>query len=105
MERSEIRGCSTPANPGFRFTPSGLRLLISKGIELTRGFIKDAVEVQDADNLDFNVSFIVFLVTSFAERTTDEGTSGANLIRQADLLSDMLIAHFKIPADGRLLVR
>lgn len=81
------------------------RDLISKGVELTRGFIKDAVEVQDADHLDFNVSFIVLLVTSFAERTTDEGASGAHLIRQADLLSDMLIAHFKISVDGRLLVR
>jgi hypothetical protein len=38
----------------------------------------------------------VLLVTSFAERTTDEGASGAQLIRQADLLSDMLIAHFGI---------
>jgi AcrR family transcriptional regulator len=70
--------------------------LIAKGAELTKGFIKDAVDIQDAENLDFNVNFIVLLVTSFAERTTDERTSGANLIRQADLLSDMLIAHFRI---------
>jgi AcrR family transcriptional regulator len=70
--------------------------LISKGTELTKGFIKDAVEIQDAASLDFNVNFIVSMVTSFAERTTDERTSGANLIRQADLLSDMLIAHFRI---------
>jgi AcrR family transcriptional regulator len=70
--------------------------LISKGTELTKGFIKDAVDIQHAENLDFNVNFIVLLVTSFAERTTDERTSGASLIRQADLLSDMLIAHFRI---------
>ena len=71
--------------------------LISKGAALTRRFIQDAVEVQDAENLDFNVSFIVLLVTSFAERTTDQRTSGAQLVRQADLLSDMLISHFGIP--------
>ncbi len=71
--------------------------LISKGAALTKAFIKDAVEIHDADSLDFNVNFIVLMVTSFAERTTDERTSGANLIRQADLLSHMLIAHFGIP--------
>ncbi len=47
-----------------------------------------------SENLDFEVRFIVTLVTSFAERTTDEGTFGAELIRQADLLADMLLAHF-----------
>ncbi len=70
--------------------------LISKGIALTKRFIEEAVEVHDGENLDFNVNFIVLLVTSFAERTTDERTSGAKLIRQADLLSDMLIARFGI---------
>jgi AcrR family transcriptional regulator len=69
--------------------------LISKGAELTREFFKDALGAQDAD-LDFNVNFIGLLVMSFAERTTDQRISGANLIRQADLLSDMLIAHFRI---------
>jgi AcrR family transcriptional regulator len=70
--------------------------LLAEGAQLTKGFIQDAVEAQAAENLAFNVNFIVLLVTSFAERTTDERTSGANLIRQADLLSDMLIAHFRI---------
>jgi hypothetical protein len=42
------------------------------------------------------VNFIVLLVTSFAERTTNEGVTGAELIRQADLLTDMLIGHFRI---------
>jgi predicted HAD superfamily Cof-like phosphohydrolase len=70
--------------------------LISQGAELTKGFIREAVTVQDAGSLDFQVNFIVLLVTSAAERTTDEGTSGADLIRQADLLADMLVAHFGI---------
>jgi len=72
------------------------RALIAKGAELTKGFIEDAVKGQAPDELDFNVNFIVLLTTSFAERTTDARTSGSNLIRQADLLSDMLIAHFRI---------
>ncbi|WFU58321.1 TetR/AcrR family transcriptional regulator [Bradyrhizobium pachyrhizi] len=70
--------------------------LISKGVELIGGFIKEAVKDQTPDELDFNVNFVVLLITSFAERTTDEQTSGAYLIRQADLLSDMLIGQFKL---------
>jgi len=38
----------------------------------------------------------VLLTTNFVERTTDEGTTGAELIRQADLLTDILVAHFRI---------
>ena len=45
---------------------------------------------------DFDVRFIVLLTTSFAERTTDEGTAGAELIRQADLLADMFVKRFNI---------
>lgn len=70
--------------------------LIVEGSELIKDFIRAAIVIPDAGDLDFNVNFIVLLVTSFAERTTDERSSGANLIRQADLLTDMLIAHFRI---------
>lgn len=70
--------------------------LISKGTELTKAFISKAVDAHDAQNLDFNVNFIVLLVTSFAERTTDQRTSTANLLRQADLLTDTLITYFRI---------
>lgn len=69
--------------------------LIAKGVALTKAFVQKAVAADVAD-IDFSVDFIVLLVTSAAERTTDEGTSGEALLRQADLLSDMLIAHFKI---------
>jgi AcrR family transcriptional regulator len=70
--------------------------LISTGAALTQEFIKNAVDVGDAGSIEFKVNFIVLLVTSFAERTTDARTSGAILIRQADVLCDMLIAHFGI---------
>lgn len=70
--------------------------LMSKGVELTKGFIEDEIADKDVENLDFKVKFIVLLVTSFAERTTDERTSDTDLIRQADLLSDILINYFKI---------
>jgi len=89
--RQALRGASID----LRDTPE-FQELISTGARLTKAFIKEAVQAHDADNLDFNVNFIVLLVTSFAERTTDERTSGANLVRQADLLSDMLIAYFRI---------
>lgn len=70
--------------------------LIADGAALTRGFLTEAVGIEDANDLDFIVNFMVTLVTSFAERTTDEGTDGDDLVRQADLLTDMLIAHFRI---------
>jgi len=75
---------------------SEFRTLIAKGVELTRTFIQEAVRNQTPQDLDFHVDFIVLLTTSFAERTTDEGTSGAELVRQADLLTDMLAGHFKM---------
>lgn len=71
--------------------------LIAKGVALMKAFIQEAV-ADDVADIDFSVDFIVLLVTSVAERTTDDGTSGEALLRQADLLSDMLIAHFKIPS-------
>ena len=39
---------------------------------------------------------MVQLMTNFAERTTDEGTSQADLLRQADLRSGMLVRQFGI---------
>ncbi|WP_202807199.1 TetR/AcrR family transcriptional regulator [Pseudorhizobium pelagicum] len=70
--------------------------LILEGYELTKRFIARAVAPHKTHDLDFNVDFIVMLVTSFAERTTDGKPSTARLIRQADLLTDMLIAQFQI---------
>lgn len=90
----DLRQALRIASIELKDTPE-YRNLISKGAELTRPFFKDALRSCDAD-LDFKVDFIGLLMMSFAERTTDEGTTGANLIRQADLLSDMLIAHFRI---------
>lgn len=70
--------------------------LIGQGKALMKSFIEAAVAGHDGANIDFNVDFIVTLVTSLAERTTDGGASGELLMRQADLLSAMLIGHFKI---------
>jgi len=72
------------------------KALISKGADLTRTFIETAVGLPDKSDLDFTVNFIVLLVTSFAERSTNEGFTGAELLRQADLLTDILVGHFKI---------
>lgn len=72
------------------------RALVSKGAELTDTFFTDMLGGQRTDDFDFNVNFIGLLITSFAERTTDRPVSATTLQRQADVLSDMLIAHFKI---------
>ena len=70
--------------------------LLSAGADLTKRFIAEAVRDGASGDPDFDVRFIVLLTTSFAERTTDEGTAGAELIRQADLLADMLVTRFNI---------
>ncbi|MDR3471123.1 MAG: TetR/AcrR family transcriptional regulator [Devosia sp.] len=70
--------------------------LIETGRDLTRRFLEEAVGSQSAADLEFHINFIVLLTTSFAERTTDEGSSGELLLRQADLLADMLNEHFAI---------
>lgn len=76
---------------------SEFQQLLSAGADLTKGFIAQAVGSSVHEDLDFVVLFIVRLTTSFAERTTDEGSTGPDLIRQADLLTDMLVAQFGIP--------
>jgi len=90
-----LRQALRAASVELRDTPE-FQDLIATGAELTRGFLKSAILVEDTDELDFVVDFIVLLTTSFAERSTDAHTSSARLIRQADLLTDMLITQFKI---------
>jgi AcrR family transcriptional regulator len=80
----------------LRETPE-FAALLQEGAALTRAFIEKAVPAGSVEDIDFQVGFIVMLVTSTAERATDEGATGATLIRQADLLTDMLLTHFHIP--------
>lgn len=68
--------------------------LLSEGATLTKKFITEAVRGDALEDLEFVVDFVVLLTTSFAERTTDAGTSGAKLIQQADLLTAMLVKQF-----------
>jgi AcrR family transcriptional regulator len=70
------------------------KALLSEGANLTKNFIAEAVKGDALEDLEFFVDFVVLLTTSFAERTTDAGTSGAKLIQQADLLTAMLVKQF-----------
>lgn len=70
------------------------KALLSEGANLTKNFIAEAVRGVALEDLEFFVDFVVLLTTSFAERTTDAGTSGAKLIQQADLLTAMLVKQF-----------
>jgi len=72
------------------------RALLAQGAALTRSFLIEALGNDGGADLDFNVAFMVTLVTSFAERTTDDGASGDDLQRQADLVADMLATRFGI---------
>lgn len=71
--------------------------LLSEGANLMKNFIAEAVRDEAPEDLQFVVDFVVLLATSFAERTTDAGTSGAKLMQQADLLTAMLVKQFGIP--------
>ena len=75
-----------------------LQALVSESDKLMRAFLKGAVAAHSSQDPDFVVNFIALMATGFAERTADQGTSGAELTRQADLLTDMLIAQFGISA-------
>jgi AcrR family transcriptional regulator len=70
--------------------------LLSAGADLMKTFIAEAVRDEERGDLDFVVNFIVLLTTSFAERTTDAGTTGCELVRQADMLTEMLVRQFGI---------
>jgi AcrR family transcriptional regulator len=72
------------------------KALISKGDKLFKDFIENTVGTRKSDDPDFDYYFIATLITSFAERTTDERVTNSTLIRQADLLADMIIGHFKV---------
>lgn len=69
--------------------------LIADGTKVTTDFFRQALR-EGADDLDFTVKSIGLLMMSFAERATDERDPETDLILRADLLSEMLIAHFKI---------
>lgn len=71
--------------------------LIATGAALTRRFLNDTLAESAPDDIDFHVDLIVTLVTSFAERSTDQGAVSDMLLRQADLLTDMLVGHYRIP--------
>lgn len=66
-----------------------------------KNFIAEAVRGEALEDLEFVVDFVVLLTTSFAERTTDAGTSGAKLIQQADLLTAMLVKQFGFTEGGK----
>lgn len=72
------------------------KALITRGKGLFHGFLTDALKERVPDNIDFVVDCTAILITSFTERATDEPTSAANLIRQADFLSDLLIGRLDL---------
>lgn len=94
-EEADLRRALRIASVDLKDTTEFLELMAS-GTALTTAFIADALRERAPADLAFDVRFIVLLTTSFAERSTDEGTSEADLLRQADLLSEMLICHYRI---------
>lgn len=94
-KEAELRQALRIASVDLKDTAE-FQALITQGAILTRNFLAQALQIDDANDLDFIVQFMVTLITSFAERTTDEGVVGDQLVRQADVLADMLIAHFGI---------
>lgn len=91
----DLRRALRAASVDLRETDE-FKALLSAGAELTTAFIAEAVKDKEYEDLQFVADFIVMLTTSFAERTTDAGTSGTTLMRQADMLTDMLVKQFGI---------
>lgn len=91
----DLRRALRAASVDLRETDA-FRGLFAAGADLMRRFVGAALRDRASTDLDFVVRFICLLTTSFAERTTDEGTTGDDLMRQADRLTDMLVARFDI---------
>ena len=89
----DLRRALRTASVDLRETDE-FKSLLSEGATLTKKFITEAVRGDALEDLEFVVDFVVLLTTSFAERTTDAGTSGAKLIQQADLLTAILVKQF-----------
>ncbi|MFB9246535.1 TetR/AcrR family transcriptional regulator [Massilia antarctica] len=96
----ELRRALRTASIDLRETDE-FKSLLSEGANLMKNFIAEAVRGEALEDLEFVVDFVVLLTTSFAERTTDAGTSGAKLIQQADLLTAMLVKQFGFTEGGK----
>ena len=92
--RRALRTASIDLRETYEF-----KSLMADGANLTRTFIAKAITGEALVDLEFVVDFVVLLATSFAERTTDAGTSGAKLIQQADVLTAMLVKQFRFSSE------
>lgn len=96
----DLRRALRAASVDLRETDE-FKALLSEGAHLMRNFIAEALKGEAPDDLAFVVDFIVLMTTSFAERTTDAGTTGAKLMQQADVLTAMLVRQFGFSAGAR----
>ncbi len=92
---SDLRKALRVASVGLNETPE-YKNLISSANRVFSDFILDALGGKPSEDLRFNVEFIITLITSFAERTTDQRTTRAELEMQADVLGEMITSFFKI---------
>jgi AcrR family transcriptional regulator len=89
----DLRRALRTASVDLRETDE-FKSLLSEGANLMKNFIVEAVRGEPPEDIQFVVDFVVLIATSFAERTTDAGTTGAKLMQQADLLTAMLVKQF-----------
>lgn len=92
---TELRRGMRAASVELHNTPE-FKALLSRGTALFTAFLTDALGTRVPDALDFTVETIAILITSFTERATDEWRPRDHLIRQADFLAELLIAHFHL---------
>lgn len=96
----DLRRALRAASVDLRETDE-FKALLSEGAHLMRNFIAEALKGEAPDDLAFVVDFVVLITTSFAERTTDAGTTGATLMQQADVLTAMLVRQFGFSAGDK----
>ena len=90
---AELRRGMRAASVELHDTPE-FKALLARGTALFNGFLTAALGARVPDSLDFTVETIAILITSFTERATDEQRPRDHLLRQADFLANLLIAHF-----------
>jgi len=70
--------------------------LMVQGADQSAAFFRDAFSKSAGEDLDFHVEFVGLVITSVAERATEEQVCKAELLRKADLLADMILYRYRL---------
>jgi AcrR family transcriptional regulator len=75
---------------------SEYQALMVQGAEQSAAFFREAFSRIAGEDLGFHVDFVGLVITSVAERATDDQVCETDILRKADLLADMILCHYRI---------